>query len=296
MYVTPNAVVYATTAVSDKAQALAADLTEQSIADVKSYFSQSTTTVGFTGTRINVCVDDQLGTSTAMGTGGESGEGSTGVLTLMSIDSPNFSTRYPNATSIYGTLSYVQLFQHELVHVFVDSRLYPFAGGFERWFNEGVAQMVVGNALPAKATVLSELDSADLITASSSVSSTNFNVYDAYQALTQYVTNEGTVPNGVGSILTLINTLKTDAIAACKSSSLGLVPSAAQLVDMPTGYYNSCYVGAGGTDARVTASFDSAWNVVMKDGDGTTPLLLHTADGANSLEATAHNRLAVYLQ
>ena len=47
VYVGPNTLVYATTGVSDKAQALAADYSEQSIAAIKTYFGLDTSVVGF---------------------------------------------------------------------------------------------------------------------------------------------------------------------------------------------------------------------------------------------------------
>lgn len=294
VYVTPNFVIYATNGVSDKAQALAADLAEQGIAKVKAYFGLDTSTTGYDGTnRIDVCVDNALGVSQGETGTGLTGQGSTNVLQVMSADSTNFDARYPNATGYTGVSDYGSLYTHELTHVFHNTRLGLAQGGLERWFEEGLATNVVGAPLPSKATVMGYIDGQDLITAAGNQ---DMSAYSAYQAIVQYVLQgNGGLGFGATNIPAFLDTVKADATATCALPiQPGITKPAEVTAGMPTGYFNDCYSGSGVVDPRVTTAFDTAFNATFKNSDGT-PLLLHTADGANSLEATVHDRLNAYL-
>lgn len=291
VYVTPNTVVYATTGVSDKAQALAADLAEQGIAADKAFLGLSTGTVGYDGTRINVCVDGALGASIRETGTGVSGQGARDVFQVMSADSPNFDSRYPGATSLaaYGTL-----YTHELMHVAHEALLGPVAqGALERWFAEGLATAVVNAPLPSKATVLGYVDSQDLITAAGV---SDMNVYPAYQATMQYILGgNGGLNFGATNIPAFLSTVKANAIAACQAPIPSGIGEPSYLTDgMPAGTYNTCYHSGGAVDQRVTAAFHTTFNATFKNADGS-PLLLHVADGADSLEATLHARLDAFL-
>ncbi|WP_081057396.1 hypothetical protein [Burkholderia vietnamiensis] len=292
VYVTPNTVVYATTGVSDKAQALAADLAEQGIAADKAFLGLSTGTVGYDGTRINVCVDSALGASIGETGTGVSGQGARDVFQVMSADSPNFDSRYPGATSL---ASYGTLYTHELMHVAHEALLGPVAqGALERWFAEGLATAAVGAPLPSKATILGYVDSQDLITAAGV---SDMNVYPAYQATTQYILGgNGGLNFGATNIPGFLATVKADAVAACQAPIPSGIGEPSYLTDgMPAGTYNTCYHSGGAVDQRVIAAFHTAFNATFKNADGT-PLLLHVADGAGSLEATLHDRLSTFLQ
>lgn len=292
VYVTPNTVVYATTGVSDKAQALAADLAEQGIAADKAFLGLSTSTVGYDGTRINVCVDSALGASIGETGTGVSGQGARDVFQVMSADSPNFDSRYPGATSLsaYGTL-----YTHELMHVAHEALLGPVAqGALERWFAEGLATAAANAPLPSKATVLGYVDSQDLITAAGV---SDMNVYPAYQATMQYILDgNGGLNFGAKNIPAFLATVKANAVAACQAPIPSGIGEPSYLTDgMPAGTYNTCYHSGGAVDQRVTAAFHAAFNATFKNADNT-PLLLHVADGAGSLEATLHDRLSTFLQ
>lgn len=293
VYVTPNAVVYATTTVSDKAQALAADLTEQGIANDKAFLGLSTSTVGYDGTRVNVCVDSALGQSIGETGTGVTGSGARDVFEVMSIDSPQFDTRYPGATSITGS-GYANLYKHELTHVAHDALLGPIAGGaLERWFAEGLAESAVNAPLPSKTTVLGYVDSADLITAAGSDDMT---VYPAYQASVQYLLQNPGLGFGATNVPAFLAAFRARAEALCAQPIPAGVTYPASMTDgLPAGTYNACASATPGTvDDRVRALFDTTFNATFKNADGT-PLLLHTADGANSFEATLHDRLAAWL-
>ena len=291
VYVTPNTVVYATTGVSDKAQALAADLAEQGIAADKAFLGLSTSTVGYDGTRVNVCVDGALGASIGETGTGVSGQGARDVFQVMSADSPNFDSRYPGATSLapYGTL-----YTHEMMHVAHEALLGPVAqGALERWFAEGLATAVVNAPLPSKATILGYVDSQDLITAAGV---SDMNVYPAYQATMEYILGgNGGLNFGATNIPAFLATVKADAIAACQAPIPSGIGEPAYLTDgMPAGTYNTCYHSGGAVDQRVMAAFHTAFNATFRNAD-STPLLLHVADGAGSLEATLHARLDAFL-
>lgn len=291
VYVTPNTVVYATTGVSDKAQALAADLAEQGIAADKAFLGLSAGTVGYDGTRINVCVDSALGASIGETGTGVSGQGARDVFQVMSADSPNFDSRYPGATSLAG---YGTLYTHELMHVAHEALLGPVAqGALERWFAEGLATAAVNAPLPSKATILGYVDSQDLITAAGV---SDMNVYPAYQATTRFLLQgSGGLNFGATNIPGFLATVKADAVAACQAPIPSGIGEPSYLTDdMPAGTYNTCYQSGGAVDQRVMAAFHTAFNATFKNADGT-PLLLHAGDGAGSLEATLHARLDAFL-
>lgn len=291
VYVTPNTVVYATTGVSDKAQALAADLAEQGIAADKALLGLSTSTVGYDGTRINVCVDNALGASIGETGTGVSGQGARDVFQVMAVTSQNFDSRYPGATSL---ASYGTLYTHELMHVAHEALLGPVAqGALERWFSEGLATAAVNAPLPSKATILGYVDSQDLITAAGV---SDMTVYPAYQATTQFLLQgSGGLNFGATNIPGFLATVKADAVAACQAHIPSGIGEPSYLTDdMPAGTYNTCYQSGGAVDQRVMAAFHTAFNATFKNADGT-PLLLHVADGAGSLEATLHARLDAFL-
>ncbi|WP_244134196.1 hypothetical protein [Burkholderia gladioli] len=291
VYVTPNTVVYATTGVSDKAQALAADFAEQGIAADKAFLGLSTSIVGYDGTRINVCVDSALGASIGETGTGVSGQGARDVFQVMSADSPNFDSRYAGATSLAG---YGTLYTHELMHVAHEALLGPVAqSALERWFAEGLATAAVNAPLPSKATILGYVDSQDLITAAGV---SDMNAYPAYQATTQLLLQgNGGLNFGATNIPAFLATVKADAVAACQAPIPSGIGEPSYLTDgMPAGTYNTCYYSGGAVDQRVMAAFHAAFNATFKNADGT-PLLLHVADGSNSLEATLHARLDAYL-
>ncbi|MGX5873016.1 hypothetical protein MJ547_04540, partial [Burkholderia gladioli] len=294
-----EATEYATTGVSDKAQALAADYAEQSIAAIKSYFSLNTSTVGFDGTKVQVCVDNTLGASVGDDTTGVSGQGAFRTLDVMSADSSNFAARYPGATSLNAPVgtSYFDLYRHEMTHVYAETAVgFVAAGSLERWFNEGLATTVSQLPMPSKATVLGYA-AQDLIVPISSAS-TDMSVYPAYEATIEMITSSaaGGLNNGVASIPAFLAAYKQAAITACAVAiPSGITPAAAETEGMPTGFENSCYQPAGGSSTALVPVFDATFRQVFHEADGVTPLLLHTSDGGNSLEATLATRLAAFL-
>lgn len=294
----PDVVVFSANGASIKAQELAADLAEQAIANVRTYFGQAASTVGFDGTnKIQICVDTQLGVSESNGTS-ITGQTALNVSQEMSADSPNFDSRYPGAssyTSPVGT-SYFDLFRHEMTHAFNNAAVEPFGNGLEVWYLEGTASLVAQLPIPDKATVLGYVNSMDLLSLTNNDS--NLTVLPAYAETINYLVESapGALNNGQASLQTLLSTFKADALAVCAQPiPQGLGPTAAELVGMPSGDYNVCNSAPGTVDTRIQAAFDQAFNSVMKDSNGA-PLLLHTADGANSLEATLYQRLNGFLQ
>jgi len=89
--------------------------------------------------------------------------------------------------------------------------------------------------------------------------------------------------------------MDTDSYEQITLSAEMLGDTTSYLTDgMPAGTYNTCYHSGGAVDQRVLTAFHTAFNATFKNAD-STPLLLHVADGANSLEATLHARLDAYL-
>lgn len=293
--VTPNTLVFSAGA-SLKAQELAADLAEQAIASVRSYFNQPSSTVGFDGiNKVQICVDPMLGAS---GSGNTSITGQTGlnVSQIMSADSPNFDARYANAPT-YATpvgTSYFDLFRHEMTHAYNYAQVEPFVG-LEPWYLEGTASIVSQLLVPSKATILGFVNSTDLLSPTNDDS--NLTVLPAYASIIDYLTSSapGGLNNGQASLQTLLTTFKANAIAVCgQPIQSGVTPAAPQTLGMPAGTYNAC-AGANGTiDPRLETAFDQAFNSTFKDTNGA-PLLLHTNDGSNSLEATLYQRLNGFL-
>ncbi|MFM0594016.1 hypothetical protein [Paraburkholderia dilworthii] len=290
----PDVVVFSSGA-SLKAQELAADLAEQAIASVRTYFNQPASTVGFDGTnKIQICVD------TAMGVGQSNGTAITGQTALnvsqeMSADSANFNARFPGATNYDGLLG---LYRHEMTHAYNFAAVEPFGNGLETFYLEGTAQIVDQEPVPDKATILGFVSSADLLAQANNDS--NLTVLPAYVPIINYLTSNaaGALNNGQASLTTLLSTFKANALAACAQPQPGgLVPPPSQLVGMPAGEYNVCAGTPGTVDTRVQAAFDQAFNSTFKDSNGA-PLLLHTADDptGNSLEQTLYQRLNGFLQ
>jgi hypothetical protein len=299
VYVGPNTLVYATTGVSDKAQALAADYAEQSIAAIKSYFGLDTSVVGFDGTKVQVCADNTLGASVGDDTTGVSGQGAFRALDVMSADSANFAARYPGATSLNAPVgtSYFDLYRHEMTHVYAETAVGAIASGsLERWFNEGLATTVSQLPVPSKATVLGYAQQ-DLIVPITTAS-TDMTVYPAYEATIQMIvsTDAGGLKNGVASIPAFLAAYRQNAVTACSVAIPSGITEPAYLTDgMPAGTYNGCYEPNGGSSTLLVPVFDATFRQVFREADGVTPLLLHTADGGNALEPTLASRLAAFL-
>ncbi|WP_244113934.1 hypothetical protein [Burkholderia gladioli] len=288
---TQDVVVFSGNGASLKAQELAADLAEQAIASVRTYFGQSAT-VGFDGTnKVQICVDTQLGVGQSNGTA-ITGQTALNVSQEMSADSPNFDARFPNAANYDGLLG---LYRHEMTHAYNYAAAEPFGNGIEFFYLEGTAQNVAQEPLPDKATLLGYVTSTDLLSPTNNDS--NLTVLPAYEAIINYLTSNapGALNNGQASLQTLLSTFKADAMAVCAQPiPSGIIPAPAETVGVPAGDLNVCYSPPGSVDTRVRAAFDQAFNSTMKDSNGG-PLLLHTADGANSLEATLYQRLNGYL-
>lgn len=287
-----DVIVYSANGASVKAQELAADLAEQAIASVRTYFNQPSSTVGFDGTnKVQICVDTQLGVSESNGTA-ITGQTALNVSQEMSADSRNFDARFPNATNYDGLLG---LYRHEMTHAYNYAAVEPFGNGLEVFYLEGTAQIVDQEPVPDKATVLGYVNSMDLLSLSNNDS--NLAVLPAYEVIMDYLIDgtPGALNNGQASLQTLLSTFKANALASCAQAiPNGLGPTAAQLVGMPSGEYNVCSSAPGTVDTRIQAAFDAAFNSTFKDSNGA-PLLLHTADGANSLEATLYQRLDGFL-
>lgn len=298
--VTPDAVVFSAGA-SLKAQELAADLLEQAVPQIRTALGLSSG-VAFDGTnRIQLCVDSTMGQSASeVGTSlvGQTGTGVGPVMQVMAADSVSFDARYPGATSYTAPVgqSYADLFVHEGTHAAIYSLTEPFLGP-ETFYQEGMATLVSHLPLGSKASILTAVQASDLL----STSNTNTDMgaaYSVYEATIQYVTSSAS--GGLGFPLTsmpaFLATFKTKAQAACAQAiPNGLIPAAWQTVGLPAGQYNACASVPGVIDPRLTAAFDSAWNVTFKDTGGG-PLYLHSADSANSLESTLYQRLNGFLQ
>ncbi|WP_205193174.1 hypothetical protein [Burkholderia sp. Ax-1724] len=292
----PDVIVFSAGA-SVKAQELAADQFEnQALPTVRTALALPATGTAFDGqNKVVVCVDKALGQGI-----GETGTAITGqtvlglpgpVMQLMSADSPNFDTRYPGATSLDVL---VPLTTHESTHAALYSLMEPFGGG-EIWFQEGTAQTVAGQSIGTKTSVLATVQAGDVLAASNP--NTDLNAYGAYEATLQYLTSSA--PGGLGYGLTnlknFVATYRADAMALCAQPiPSGTIPPATQTTGMPTGQYNACVGGAGSISPQLETAFDTAFNATFKDANGS-PLLLHTADGANSLEATLYQRLDGFL-
>lgn len=293
--VTPNTLVFSAGA-SLKAQELAADLAEQAITSVRTYFNQPASTVGFDGVnRVQICVDPTLGAS---GSGNTSITGQTGlnVSQIVSADSPNWDQRYPNApsyTSPVGT-SYFDLYRHEMTHAYNYAQVEPFVG-LEPWYLEGTASIVSQLPVPPKATILGFVASTDLLSPTNDDS--NLTVLPAYESIISYLVSSspGGLNNGQASLQTLLTTFKSNALAACgQPIPSGTIPPAFQTLGMPAGTYNVCASANGAIDPRLETAFDASFNSTFKDAGGG-PLLLHTADGNDSLEASLAARLTAFL-
>ncbi|MDR8731323.1 hypothetical protein [Burkholderia pseudomultivorans] len=297
----PDVIVFSANGASLKAQELAADLFEQAVPQIRTALGLSASGVAFDGTnKVQLCVDTALGQSsgeTGTSLEGQTNLGSPGpVIQIMSADSANFDARYPGATSYTSPVgqSYGSLFVHEGTHAALYSLSEPF-GGMETWFQEGMATTVAQQPMGTKASILTLVQGTDVL--STTNLNTNMDAYPAYEATVQYLTSSaaGGLGYGLTNIPTFIAAYKAAAMAACAQPiPNGIIPPASQTQSMPSGEYNVCVGGAGSIDTRVQAAFDTAFNSTFKDSNGS-PLLLHTADGANSLEATLYQRLSAFL-
>ncbi|MCA7967329.1 hypothetical protein LGM54_30565 [Burkholderia cenocepacia] len=293
----PDTIVFSANGASVKAQQLAADQFEnQALPTVRTALALPATGTAFDGqNKVVLCVDKALGQGI-----GETGTAITGqtvlglpgpVVQLMSADSPNFDTRYPGATSLDAM---APLVVHESTHAALYSLMEPFGGG-EIWFQEGTAQTIAGQSIGTKASVLATVQAGDVLAASNP--NTDLSAYGAYEATLQYLTSSaaGGLGFGLANLKNFVATYKADAMTLCAQPiPSGTIPPVTQTTGMPTGQYNACVGGAGSIDTRVQAAFDTAFNSTFKDSNGS-PLLLHTADGANSLEATLYQRLSAFL-
>lgn len=296
--VAPDVIVFSANGASLKAQQLAADQFEhQALPTVRTALGLPASGTAFDGkNKVVLCVD------TALGQGiGETGTAITGqtalglngpMMQLMSADSPNFAQRFPSATSLDVL---VPLTTHESTHAALYSLMEPFGGG-EIWWQEGMAQTVAGQSIGTKASVLATVQAGDVLAASNP--NTDLNAYGAYEATVQYLTS--TAPGGLGfglqNMKTFVSTYVANATALCAQPiPNGIIPPAGQTSGMPAGQYNVCAPSVPGMiDTRLQTAFDAAFNATFKDSNGS-PLLLHTADGANSLEATLYQRLNGFL-
>ncbi|MFP6557326.1 hypothetical protein WJ542_03135 [Paraburkholderia sp. B3] len=292
----PDVIVFSAGA-SVKAQELAADQFEnQALPTVRTALALPATGTAFDGqNKVVLCVDKALGQGI-----GETGTAITGqtvlglpgpVMQLMSADSPNFDTRYPGAKSLDAM---APLVVHESTHAALYSLMEPFGGG-EIWFQEGTAQTVAGQSIGTKTSVLATVQAGDVLAASNP--NTDLNAYGAYEATLQYLTSSA--PGGLGYGLTnlknFVETYKADAMALCAQPwPAGTIPPVTQTTGMPTGQYNACVGGAGSISPQLETAFDTAFNATFRDANGS-PLLLHTADGSNSLESTLYQRLDGFL-
>lgn len=300
----PDVIVFSANGASLKAQEVAADLFEQAVPQIRTALGLSASGVAFDGTnKVQLCVDTALGQSsgeTGTSLEGQTNLGSPGpVIQIMSPDSANFDARYPGATSYTdGTpgLRYFDLFRHEGTHAALYSLAEPF-GGMEAWFQEGMATTVSQLPMGSKASVLAAVQATDLLPANGTAAGDMSTSYPAYEATIGLLTS--TAPGGLGYGLTnipaFVAAYKAKAMAACAQPiPNGIIPPAGQTYGMPTGQYNVCAPNApGAQDGRLAVAFDTAFNSTFKDNG--SPLLLHTADGANSLEATLYQRLSAFL-
>lgn len=299
----PDVVVFAASGASVKAQELAADLFEnQAVPQIRNALDLSTTGTAFDGSnKVQLCVDTALGGSSGESGAsitGQTGQGTTGpVIQIMSADSANFDARYPNATSYTSPTgqSYASLLTHEGTHAALYSLAEPF-GGMETWFQEGMATTVAQQPIGTKASVLALVQGADLLAITNT--NANLNAYPAYEATVGYLTSSATGGLGYGltNIKTFVAAYRAAAVALCvQTIPSGLTPNANETAGMASGMYNVCAASTPGmVDARLETAFDQAFNATFKNTDGSA-LLLHTADGANSLEATLYSRLSSYL-
>ncbi|WP_343663289.1 hypothetical protein [Paraburkholderia tropica] len=302
----PDVVVFAANGASVKDQEVAADLFEQAVPQIRTALGLSTTGTGFDGTtKVQLCVDPNLGTGdgeTGSGTSitGQTAQGPGAVIVqVMAPSSPNFDARYPGATSYTdGTvgLRYFDLFRHEGTHAALYSLAEPF-GGMEAWFQEGMATTVAQLPMGSKASVLAAVQATDLLPANGAAAGDMGTSYPAYEATIGLLTSSA--PGGLGYGLTnipdFVATYKAKAMAACAQAiPSGLTPNPLSTVGMPTGLYNVCAPAApGAVDGRLETAFDQAFNATFTSNGA--PLLLHTADGADSLEATLYQRLSAFL-
>lgn len=299
----PDVIVFSANGASLKAQQVAADLFEQAVPQIRAALGLPASGVAFDGTnKVQLCVDQSLGQSegeTGTSVTGQTAQGPAGVIMqLMSPDSPNFDARYPGATSYTdGTvgLRYFDLFRHEGTHAALYSLAEPF-GGMDTWFQEGMATTVSQLPMGSKASVLAAAQASDLLTANGSGNDMGTS-YPVYEATIGYLTSSA--PGGLGYGLTnipaFVATYKAKAMAACAQPiPNGLIPPAGATYGMPSGEYNVCAPSVPGLiDTRLVAAFDQAFNATFTSNGA--PLLLHTADGADSLEATLYQRLDGFL-
>lgn len=298
----PDVVVYAANGASLKAQEVAADLFEQAVPQIRAALGLSGSGTAFDGTtKISLCVDTALGqgaSEVGSSVTGQTAQGPAGVvMQVMSPDSSNFGARYPAATSYTGGttgLRYFDLFRHEGTHAALYSLAEPF-GGMDTWFQEGMATTVAQLPMGSKASILAAAQASDLLTANGSGNDMGTS-YPVYEATIDYLTSS---PGGLGYGLTnmpaFVAAYKAKAMAACvQPIPNGLIPTAGQAYGMPAGEYNVCAPSVPGMiDTRLVAAFDQAFNATFTSNGA--PLLLHTADGSNSLEATLPQRLAAFL-
>ncbi|HDR8945492.1 TPA: hypothetical protein QDA71_002485 [Burkholderia vietnamiensis] len=299
----PDVVVFSANGASLKAQEAAADLFEQAVPQIRSALGLPASGVAFDGTnKVQLCVDTALGQSAGETGGsvtGQTAQGPAGVIMqVMSPDSPNFDARYHGATSYTdGTvgLRYFDLFRHEGTHAALYSLAEPF-GGMDTWFQEGMATTVSQLPMGSKASILAAAQASDLLTANGSGNDMGTS-YPVYEATIGYLTSSA--PGGLGYGLTnipaFVATYKAKAMAACAQPiPNGIIPPAGATYAMPLGDYNVCAPSVPGLiDTRLVAAFDQAFNATFTSNGA--PLLLHTADGANSLEATLYQRLSAFL-
>jgi hypothetical protein len=255
-YVLPNTITYAGAGVSELSQQQAAEYSEKAVTEIRGVFGIGST-VGFSGTKVQICVQQQ---SVA---GGADGVGEKDGFVAKSTDSTVIERGYlVNDFDLYK-----RLVKHELVHTFQNNTLGTNGGGIvETWFSEGLAEFVAsGKSAKSKTEILNLVNAQNPIAVQSYMGTAQFTYYPAFQSSIAYLFDA----NGAKNNLTMMPAF----FAAVKTANL-----------------NPCVPGLG--PICPATPFVQIFESRFKEANGAA-ILLRT--GTNNFQSSIATRLANFL-
>jgi hypothetical protein len=263
VYVQANTITYAAAGVSDASQQQAAEYSEQAVQEIRTAIGLSATT-GFSGSRVQICVQ-----KTALAAGAD-GIGESGGFVALSTD----STLINNGYLINGFDLYKRLTKHELVHTFQQDALNNTTNNImmvETWFTEGLAEYIASGAQSkTKTEILNLVNAQNPIAVKITSGTTNLVNYPAFQSSLGYLFGASGAKNNLSLLPAFFTQVKT---------SFNTPAPVCVVLPCPA--------------ASSQSAFESTFEATFKEADGTA-MKLRT--GTNNLQGSITTRLTNFLQ